>query len=274
MFVCVAGKNDISVNVLQWLIEHKGSRYELGIVCNQNETGKDSWQRSLRAYARSAGVKEYRLEEVYDIPEQVFLSLEFDQIVKPEKWVDARMYNVHFSLLPKYRGMYTSALPILFGEKESGVTLHKIDRGIDTGAIIAQRVVAIAEEDICRDLYLKYIKSGTEMMLEYIEVLLEGTETAVPQERQEATYFSKDAVNYANLRIDLRKTAEQVRNQIRAFCFPEYQYPRVFGREIAKAIVTDNRSVLPPGHLVVETEKDMLVSTNDYDVRMYYPTVN
>lgn len=44
MFVCVAGKNDISVNVLQTLFEKKDKNYELGIICNQNETGKDSWR--------------------------------------------------------------------------------------------------------------------------------------------------------------------------------------------------------------------------------------
>jgi len=46
MFVCVAGKNDISVEILEYLVERQEDRYEIGVVCNKNETGKDSWQKS------------------------------------------------------------------------------------------------------------------------------------------------------------------------------------------------------------------------------------
>ena len=170
MFVCVAGKNDISVNVLQTLFEKKDKNYELGIICNQNETGKDSWQKSLRFYARKCGIREYTLQEIYQMKELVFFSMEFDQILKPERFIDARFYNIHFSLLPKYRGMYTSALPILYGEKQSGVTLHRIDRGIDTGDIIAQKVIEIGEEDTSRDLYLECIEKGTQLVIEYMDI--------------------------------------------------------------------------------------------------------
>ena len=88
MFVCVAGKNDISVNVLQTLFEKKDKNYELGIICNQNETGKDSWQKSLRFYARKCGIREYTLQEIYQMKELVFFSMEFDQILKPERFIE------------------------------------------------------------------------------------------------------------------------------------------------------------------------------------------
>lgn len=52
MFVCVAGKNDISVEILEYLVERQEDRYEIGVVCNKNETGKDSWQKSLRYHAK------------------------------------------------------------------------------------------------------------------------------------------------------------------------------------------------------------------------------
>lgn len=69
----------------------------------------------------------------------IFISLEFDKIVNPDLFKDARLYNIHFSLLPSYKGMYTSAIPILNGEEMVGVTFHEIDKGIDTGNIIAQK---------------------------------------------------------------------------------------------------------------------------------------
>ena len=128
MFVCVAGKNDISVEILEYLVERQEDRYEIGVVCNKNETGKDSWQKSLRYHAKKMGIREYALQEIYNMQQVLFLSLEFDQIIRPQKFADARLYNIHFSLLPHYRGMYTAVLPILYGETRSGVTLHRIDR--------------------------------------------------------------------------------------------------------------------------------------------------
>ena len=62
-----------------------------------------------------------------------FLSLEFDQIIRPQKFADARLYNIHFSLYHIIGEMYTAVLPILYGETRSGVTLHRIDRGLIRG---------------------------------------------------------------------------------------------------------------------------------------------
>ena len=64
--------------------------------------------------------------------------IEFDQIIKPTEFRSNRLFNIHFSYLPEFKGMYTSAIPILQGSTHTGVTLHGIDQGIDTGPIIAQ----------------------------------------------------------------------------------------------------------------------------------------
>lgn len=271
MFVCVAGKNDISVEILEYLVERQEDRYEIGVVCNKNETGKDSWQKSLRYHAKKMGIREYALQEIYNMHQVLFLSLEFDQIIRPQNFADARLYNIHFSLLPHYRGMYTAVLPILYGETRSGVTLHRIDRGIDTGDIIAQEIIQIGEEDTSHDLYLKCMEKGTKLVIEYMDMLLDGTETAIPQEKSGATYFGRDTIDYSNISIDLRKTADQIKHQIRAFCFPEYQYPKVFGKDIEKVVITDNKSLMNPGEIVMEEEEYMLISTIDYDIKLYYP---
>ena len=72
-------------------------------------------------------------------PDLLFMSVEYDRIIKPALFASSRLYNVHFSLLPKYRGCNTAVWPILNGEAEHGVTLHEIDAGIDSGPIVAQR---------------------------------------------------------------------------------------------------------------------------------------
>ena len=59
-------------------------------------------------------------------------------ILNIDKFFSKELFNFHFSLLPKYRGCHTNFFQIYNGEKISGVTLHKIDNGIDTGPIIDQ----------------------------------------------------------------------------------------------------------------------------------------
>lgn len=181
MFICIAGKNNIAVDVLEYLLKKDISGEQIGIICNRNETGKNGWQRSLRFFAQKYGIREYRLEDVYSIEDLIFVSLEFDQIVKPELFADASLYNIHFSLLPMYKGMYTSALPILNGETEVGVTFHKIDRGIDTGDIIRQRRFELEQNDTSRDLYHKYIKNGTELVIDCMDDVINNRVVAMPQ---------------------------------------------------------------------------------------------
>lgn len=71
MFVCIAGKNDIAVAALDYLIKLNGD-YELGIVCNKTETGINGFQRSLRLFAEQNNIKEYQLEAIYEIEDLVF----------------------------------------------------------------------------------------------------------------------------------------------------------------------------------------------------------
>lgn len=97
MFICIAGKNNISVDVLEYLNRrNRENLYQLGVVCNKDETGINTWQKSLRRYAKDIGVREYTLEEIYDVKEQIFLSLEFDQIIRVECFTDARLYQSAF----------------------------------------------------------------------------------------------------------------------------------------------------------------------------------
>lgn len=270
MFVCVAGKNNIAVDVLEYLIFNCRDRYQLGIVCNKNEKGVNSWQKSLRKFAEEHAVKEYRLEELYEKEQLVFISLEFDQIVKPELFSDAQLYNIHFSLLPQYKGMYTSAIPILNGERYVGVTFHKIDQGIDTGDIIAQKKFELNDEYTCRDLYLQYIVNGTRLVLENIENVLDGNVRAIPQPKEDSTYYSKKYIDYSNLKIDLRQTAAGIKRQIRAFSFREYQMPVINGKQIIAAQITNIHSRKPAGTVLMINECSMMMSTIDYNIILYF----
>ncbi len=242
------------------------------VVCNHTETGKDSWQSSLRLAAQQMGVQECHLEELYSQENLIFLSLEFDRLIHPEKFASKELYNIHFSWLPKYRGMYTSALPILNGEKYSGVTLHYIDRGIDTGNIIAQKKIWLESEETCRSLYFKYIREGTCLVRENLRKLICYPQE-VRAERQEArgaTYYAKGALRYPNPEIDLNQTAFSIDCQIRAFSFREYQMPKIYGRSVIASKTTGRKSQKKPGTVIMESAAGMILATVDYDLILYY----
>lgn len=274
-FICIAGKNNIAVDVLDYLIKNCYEKNNLGIICNKTEKGVNGWQRSLRLYAKLNRIKEYKLEEVYSISNLIFISLEFDQLIRPELFMpDARLYNIHFSLLPQYKGMYTSILPILNGEKYTGVTFHKIDHGIDTGDIIKQKKFVLEDNCTCRELYFQYLKYGTELVLECIEDVIANRVRTVPQPIKDSTYFSKKSIDYDNLEIDLKQTAYGIEKQIRAFNFREYQLPEVYGRNIIAARVTKVKSRKKPGGVILQNNQGMLLATIDYDIILYFDRFN
>lgn len=267
-FICIAGKNNMAVETIEYLLEHH-KECKLGIICNKTETGKNGMQKSLRWFAQKWNVKEYTLEDVYGIENLLFISLEFDQLIKPEKFTKARLFNIHFSLLPKYKGMFTSAIPIINGEKITGVTLHRIDSGIDTGEIIDQKEFEIEDMD-CRELYFAYTSHGTGLLLRNIENLISGTELSHPQNTDGSSYYSKKYIDYDNLQLDLNQTADGIGRQIRAYNFREYQLPQFNGINIIDFYITNIRSNKKPGTIVIGNQNSVIISTIDYNICLYF----
>lgn len=269
-FICIAGKNNIAVDVLSYILTLEIQDWEIGVVCNRTETGVDGWQKSLRKFANENNIKEYQLKDIYEKRNVIFISLEFDRIVKPGLFVNASLYNIHFSLLPAYKGMYTSAIPILQGEAKTGVTFHLIDEGIDTGDIIDQYAFDIKENYTARDVYQRYIKYGTELVIKNIPGVLAGTVMASPQSSLGSTYYSKDVIDYGNVVIDIKQTANSIRSQIKAFSFREYQMPEINNRKIIDSKILESRSKQKPGTILFQDNNSFILATIDYDIQLYY----
>lgn len=97
--------------------------------------------------------------------------------------------NAHPSLLPKYRGPNPYIQAILHGEKESGVTLHLVDEGYDTGAILSQEKVQILETDTSKELREKSVRTARKLVREFITDLNDKMITPIKQSEKHATYF-------------------------------------------------------------------------------------
>ena len=263
--ICIAGKNDIAINALKFCIEKYNKKF-VYFLPNNTDDGIDRWQKSFKSFALSEGIREVKIEEIFEIKNLIFISLEYSEIININKFESKDLYNIHFSLLPKYKGMYTSAWPIINGEDHSGVTLHKIDCGIDTGDIIDQKSFKLSKNETARSLYFKYLKYSESLFLENFYSLLDKSYKCYPQSHIASSYYSKKSIDYSNLNINFNKTAYEVNNQIRAFNFREYQLPKFLDWKISKGIINSDRSKLKPGSLVSENEEGFTIATIDFDV--------
>ena len=268
MIICLAGKNEIAIDIASYIKANYPDIELIGIV-NEADKGVNGYFKSYKWFLDFAKIKEYTLEDIYNIDNLLFLSLEFDKIISPSKFRSKKLFNLHFSYLPAYKGMYTSAWPILNCEKFSGVTLHEIDRGIDTGNMVAQEKIYLSSSETVQTLYKKYMHNGTLLVKSNLKNLIDGTVKSFPQAVVGSTYFSKKSIDYQNINIRLDVTAYQLDAQIRAFTYREYQIVSVFGKKINRCNITNEKSNSGPGKILEENEYSMKISTIDYDVILF-----
>lgn len=269
--ICLAGKNEIAVYGLNLLLD-KVEKKNIRVVYNHQDDpapGFDTWQPSMLKVAKENDVKVISIDEFYSLDNIIFLSLEFYKIIVPSRFSNSDLFNIHFSNLPCYKGMYTSALPILNNESFAGVTLHEIDAGIDTGDIIDQIKFPIEKNDTVRDLYFKYLSNSKKLLKNNLTNILKGSTKSVPQSPESSSYYSAKTIDYKNLKIKLFSTAEQIRNQIRAYFFPEYQVPKIHGYFVKSAIIDSKKSTNKPGDLLSVNKTTIIIATIDYDLIIY-----
>ena len=117
----------------------------------------------------------------------------FGQII-PKTILDMPKYgclNIHASLLPKYRGAAPIQQAVIDGEKESGVTIMKMGVGLDTGDMISQAVVTLAEDETGGSLFDRLSLLGGELILSTLDKLEAGTLVPEKQDHEKATYVKK-----------------------------------------------------------------------------------
>lgn len=126
----------------------------------------------------------------------------YGRIIKPDVLAKVPFVNVHFSLLPRWRGAAPVERAILAGDTETGVCLMKLEEGLDTGGVFACRAVAIGPEETAAELRRRLGQLGTDMLL---DALSQGFPEPVPQVG-EPTYAAKLAPS--ELRLDFGQPAE------------------------------------------------------------------
>ncbi len=132
-------------------------------------------------------------------------------------------FNLHGSLLPKFRGRAPINWAILHGAPRIGMTLHRMVQRADAGAIVDQEGVAIGPSDTAEQAFRKVLPCARTVLARQIDALLAGTATETPQNDADASYFSGRTPDDG--RIDWSRTSLEIFNLIRAVTAP---YPGAF----------------------------------------------
>jgi methionyl-tRNA formyltransferase len=132
-------------------------------------------------------------------------------------------FNMHGSLLPKYRGRAPINWAVLHGEPRIGMTLHRMVRAPDAGAVVDQDGVALGPRDTAGEAFRKVLPCARRVLARQIDALLAGTAKETPQDDSQATYFSGRTPDDG--RIFWTEPTRKIFNLIRAVADP---YPGAF----------------------------------------------
>ena len=158
--------------------------------------------------------------------------------------------NVHASLLPKYRGAAPIQWAIARGEAVTGVTIMRIDAGLDTGDILMQKEVPIKLTDTAETLAPTLAAIGADLMVDTLRGLQANTIAPRPQDHAKATLAP--ILKKQDGRIDFHQTAQEICNRLRGF----QPWPGAFttfrGKNLHVWQAAVSRNSLPPGELWVE----------------------
>ena len=132
-------------------------------------------------------------------------------------------FNLHGSLLPAYRGRAPANWVLVNGETETGVTLHRMVKRADAGAIVAQEKVGIERTDTALTLHAKLREAATSLLRDTLPALLQGKITETAQDESKATVFGRRTP--ADGKLVWKKPAEELFNLVRAVTQP---YPGAF----------------------------------------------
>nr|WP_156763248.1 methionyl-tRNA formyltransferase [secondary endosymbiont of Trabutina mannipara] len=173
--------------------------------------------------------------------------------------------NVHGSLLPKWRGAAPIHRALLAGDDFTGITIIKMDAGLDTGPVLYRNICTIQPDDTSASLYAKLAKMGSNALLKTLELLIAGSVTAEPQNNELASYAYK--ISKEEARIDWSLSAVQLERCIRAFnpwpisyFLINGHYIRVWAARVNKQLHT--ASYLP-GTIFAADKKGIHITTGD-----------
>lgn len=155
------------------------------------------------------------LDELKSLDADLFVVVAFRMLPR-EVWAMPRLgtFNLHASLLPKYRGAAPINRAIMEGEKETGVTTFFLDDKMDTGAVLFQEEVSIGENENVGSLYDRLMSVGSALTLKTVDAIAGGKINPIPQQELPAPSLAPK-ITRETMEINWNDSAERIHNQVR-----------------------------------------------------------
>ncbi|HJV76165.1 MAG TPA: formyltransferase [Noviherbaspirillum sp.] len=236
------------------------------VVTHEDSPSERIWFDSVAALCREEGIpftvdtpdSAALFEQVRDARPDFIFSFYYRHLLPAQLLCLAPegAYNMHGSLLPKYRGRAPVNWAILHGETETGATLHEMTEKPDAGAIVAQSAVPILPDDTAFEVFGKVVVAAEQALWQVLPAMLAGKSPKRENDLSQGSYFG--ARTPEDGRIDWSRSAQDVYNLHRAVAPP---YPGAWTRigerifVIGKArLAEDCKAPIHPGLAVVENQ--------------------
>jgi methionyl-tRNA formyltransferase len=200
-----------------------------GVFTHTPDAGEKNWFRSVPALAEARGLPVFTPDSLKDpawgermraLRPDLILSFYYRNMI-PERLLALAplgAFNLHGSLLPRYRGRAPLNWAIINGEDHTGVSLHVMVKEADAGDLVDQEKIAIGPEESVTPVLDRVRDAAVRVLARQLDALLAGRAPRTPQDHTQATYFGKRTA--ADGRIDWTKSARQVFNLVRAITHP------------------------------------------------------
>ena len=275
MKVIFMGTPDFSVNTLEEIIK---AGHEVVLVVSQPDKAvgrsKALKYTPVKECALSHGIEVYQpqkirteesIEYLRKYNADIFIVEAFGQII-PKAILDMPRFgcaNVHASLLPKYRGAAPIQWAVINGEKTTGVTIMRMDEGIDTGDMIMKQEVELDAEETGGSLFDKLAETGAKLCVKAMEAIENGTAVYTPQDDSLATHTAKIKKEMGS--IDWSMDAEVIERLIRGLNPWPSAYTRLDDKnlKIWKAKVVSHEMKAAPGCILKVTKDELEVQAGN-----------
>lgn len=223
--VVFMGTPDFAVDSLEAI--HKAGYLVQAVITQQDKRrgrGKKLQYTPVKEKALELGLDVYQPEDINskeaksmlkELAPDFIIVVAYGQILKSDILSIPKYgcYNVHASLLPKYRGAAPINWAIIDGEDKTGVTIMEMERGLDTGDMVLKRAIDIGAEDTTEDIHDKLSELGADLIVEALRKIVEGNSETVAQDHSQSTYASMLTKEMG--RIDWNSEGKDIVNLIR-----------------------------------------------------------
>ena len=232
--------HEVGVRCLATLIAHQ---VEIPlVVTHQDDPAETIWFGSVADLARSHGINVVSpanpgdpsfVSQVQALRPDFIFSFYYRHMLRPEILAAASRgaFNMHGSLLPKYRGRVPINWAIIHGEHETGATLHEMIQKPDAGRIVDQQAVPILPNDTAVDVMRKVATAAATVLDRALPLMIAGTAVLRAQDLARGSYFGRRRPEDGL--IDWSADAARVHNLVRAVAPP---YPGAFCRVMGKTL--------------------------------------